>query len=107
MSSQNLDQSQTPTTETWIRESGLNPRTDWDIDWQERLEDGPVAVYFEPFHGLYPVYCECSDVYEGFAVLKVPPKKKEGRHWTNWFPEWLPEDEWSCAIVPEIFVRLQ
>lgn len=106
MSLSNLDQNQTPqtSTETWIQNSGLNPRTDWDIDWEKEIEeDGPVAVRFEPFTSLYPIYCACHRVSGDYALLKVPPKGEGDNGLTDWFPT-IGE---SWVIVPEIFLRLQ
>lgn len=88
-------------TQTFVVNDGLNPRTDWD--WEPHDADLPVAVYFEPFHGLWPIYCSCYGIYDDYAVLKVPPKSEGEQTVTRWFP---PEG-WSWVIVPEIFVRPQ
>jgi hypothetical protein len=90
-------------TETWTQNSGLNPRSDdWDW-WEPDFEQGPVAVSFEPFHGLWPIYCDCYAINDGYAVLKVPAKAKQDLDYTAWFP---PDQECWIA-VPEIFVRPQ
>lgn len=87
--------------------NGLNPRTDWDIDWDERFEvEETIAVAFEPFHGLWPAYCECYGVYGDYAVLKMPPSDDSAsdcREPSNWLP--IDEEHW--CIVPEVYLRLQ
>lgn len=86
-------------TETWTVETGLNPRTNWD--WEPRVEDLPIAIYFAPFKGLHPIYAECVGLYEEYAILDVPAKSETG--WTDWFPE----DDQTLVVVPQIFVRPQ
>lgn len=90
--------------ETFIVSDGLNPRDDeWDIDWDERIgvEGGGIAVSFDPYHGLYPVYCSCLGVSGEYALLKVPPKSDEPHPPTDWFPV----EGWSWVIVPEKYIR--
>lgn len=92
-------------TETFVQNLGLNPRIDWDIEWEKRLmADGPIAVYFEPFEGIYPVYCSCYRKKGEYLVLKIPPKDcRYGRALTDWFP--VTGGSW--VVVPEIFVYPQ
>lgn len=89
--------------ELFVVEDGFNPRENWELDISEELEESDtVSVEFDPFNGLYPIYCQCYDINDGYALLKVPPKE-DGDSPTDWFP---PED-WSWCIVPEIFLRPQ
>ena len=86
MSSSNSDQSQTPTTQTWVQNSGYDVK-DWHEHIEEKMEklQEPQAVYFQPFDGLSPVYCTCYGIEERFALLKIPPQDS-GDVWTDWFP---------------------
>jgi hypothetical protein len=93
--------------ETFVLQSGLNPRTDWEIDWDERLEDGSVAVAFEPYHELWPAYCECHTVEEGYAILHMPPGDESNVTNCREPSQWLPNNYWHWCIVPEIYLRLQ
>lgn len=103
MNSSSLDQRRTQTTEveTWVQEDGFNPRSNWDVDWEKRIENGQLAVAFQPFKSIHPIYCDCYAVHDEYAVLKVPPEGDTS------MTAWWPTTGWSWVIVPEIFIRPQ
>jgi hypothetical protein len=92
--------------ERWIETSGLNPRNDPDWHWEDVVESFPTAIAFEPYDGLWPLYCDCVDEQDGLALLDVPEADDddiEYRSSNNWFPI----DE-SCYIIVETkYVRPQ
>lgn len=89
---------------TWTQNEGLNPRTNWDIDWQSELEkEHPLPVSFNPFVGLWPIYADCYDVTDGIAILKVPPKSRSVPDDMDWFP--IEEPCWIA--VSETYIRPQ
>lgn len=87
--------------ETWIQSDGYNPR-EWD--WPKRNNaDFPIAVSFEPFNGLWPIYCDCHGIINGIAVLNIPEKSDDTLKQTDWFP---PSDE-CWILTSEKFIRPQ
>jgi len=93
--------------ENWIETSGLNPRSESDWNWEDVVSDFPTAVAFEPFNGLWAVYCECVDEKHGKSLLRVPPSNNnddEYRSSNNWFPS---NDEESYILVETKYVRPQ
>jgi hypothetical protein len=86
--------------ETFVVEDGYNPRNSGYNDWKN--EGYPISVYFEPYCGAHPVFCDCIAMFEKYAVLKVPSRASDDSS-TKWFPT----DDESLCIVPEVFVRPQ
>jgi hypothetical protein len=86
--------------ETWIQNNGYNPRG-WD--WLDGDEEYPIAVSFEPFNGVWPIYCDCHWIVDELAVLHIPEKKEETFSHTDWF---APREE--CWIITlEKFIQPQ